>query len=148
MVELVRSDDVILTKKSEPVQIDDELLNWITEVEKFIETLPSKTGKGVAGLAAPQVGKSWRVFYALGRWYINPEITWRPKGGQVFHQERCFSYPDEEFGVWRDYAISLTWYDPDGTHYRAEKVKGFLAQVIQHEFDHIEGLTCKTKSNR
>lgn len=141
-MELVLKGDPRLTATNARVEIDEDLKDWCLEVEDFIKKLPAMTGKGVAGLAAPQVGRNIRAFWALGNWYINPEIYYRPKGGKKRHLEGCFSVPGGEHPVWRDYKINMRWDNLDGTSCDHEGITGYLAQVLQHEYDHLEGKLC------
>ena len=100
----------------------------------------------MVGLAAPQVGKSWRAFVALGELYINPVTLWKPRYGVKTCYEGCYSLEENKFTyeVPRAYAIKIKWQDING-EWKEKKFKGFEAQVIQHELDHLEGVCCNMK---
>ena len=99
-------------------------------------------GKPV-GLAAPQVGRNIRVFIALNEVYINPELTPVVESGITVHEEGCYSLEKEryDYKVPRYNEIVLKWQNKKGK-WRQERIKGFRAQVIQHEYDHLEGRLC------
>lgn len=101
--------------------------------------------KGV-GLAANQVGLPFRFFVVNPSGdpekkeeeevFINPIISSRR--GMEFHEEGCLSLPKIYSDVERPLEITIDAFDLNGQS-RKRKIKGFLARVIQHEYDHIEG---------
>ena len=95
-----------------------------------------------AGLAAPQVGHNIRMFWALDNLYINPEIINRG-GTLILCKEGCYSLEDNKFDyeVERYSHIEMKWQDKKGVWHQTG-FGGIRAQVIQHEYDHIEGKTC------
>lgn len=141
-MEIVKFPTPSLLEKSLPVEITPELLSWIRDVEIFLMAIPQEKSK-TAGLAAPQVGRNIRVFYALGEWYINPEITWVTKAPPNLMKEGCYSLVEGKFDypVWRAPSIALKWQDKTGAWHEG-RFNGFKAQVLQHEFDHLEGKLC------
>ncbi|MBD3328899.1 peptide deformylase [Candidatus Dojkabacteria bacterium] len=96
------------------------------------------------GLAAPQVGIRKRVFLALDNnseeviTYINPKLKLL---GQVrdIRAEYCLSIPGESGEVARHKRIQITYMDHEGREQK-KKFSGFNARLIQHEFDHLEGI--------
>lgn len=132
----------ILTKPCEPVNLSyKEQIQWILGMYRFYLEL-SSTGS-VVGLAANQVGRSLRVFIALGEIYVNPEIIWKTKAPDNLCYEGCLSLEDNKFDypVKRCPSIELRWFDLNGTEYR-KRFNGYTAQVIQHEMDHLNGKLC------
>jgi len=101
--------------------------------------------KGV-GLAANQVGLPFRFFVVnpsgdpekadQEQVFINPMISSR-RGSDV-HEEGCLSLPKIYSDVERPAEITIDAFDLNGQSNK-RKIKGFLARVIQHEYDHIEG---------
>ncbi len=101
--------------------------------------------KGV-GLAANQVGLPFRFFIINPSGdpekkeeeevFINPLISSR-RGSDV-HEEGCLSLPKIYSDVERPAEITIDAFDLNGLN-KKRKIKGFLARVIQHEYDHIEG---------
>lgn len=96
----------------------------------------------VAGLAAPQIGINKRIFLANGEIFINPEILWVPND-QKFFLEGCFSLTTRKFDyrIRRPYAVKLRWHAENWEVFE-ERFNGHKAQVILHEFDHLEGKLC------
>lgn len=101
--------------------------------------------KGV-GLAANQVGLPFRFFVVNPsgdpakkeeeQVFVNPTITSR-RGSDV-HEEGCLSLPKIYSDVERPSDITIESFDLNG-QFSKRKYKGFLARVIQHEYDHLEG---------
>ncbi len=109
------------------------------------------------GLAAPQVGLSWRMFVAHvppgdGRshtddpptatdgpqFYINPKLL-VPVGAPVPYEEGCLSLPDIRGDVLRPPAITISALDLQGKPF-TQTASGLLARCWQHEMDHLDGV--------
>lgn len=117
-------------------------------VQNMFETL--KNSEGV-GLAAPQVGRSLRLvvvdldvlkddepqYAGFLRAYINPKILEYGRETDSY-AEGCLSLPGINEKVKRPTSIRLAWHDVDGTPHE-EWIEGFLARVLQHECDHLDG---------
>jgi len=97
------------------------------------------------GLAAPQVGESLRVSVidvSQGEneedllVLINPEIL--DGEGKELGDEGCLSFPTITLPVNRNTKILLKTLDLDGNEVKRE-IDGFLARVVQHEIDHLDG---------
>ena len=144
-MELVKYPNPILFKKSEPVEITKEIRDFADEMMNFMKT--ELTWGNPVGLAAPQVGRNVRVFIALDQVYFNPELTPVEESGTTVHQEGCYSLEKDRFDyqVERYNEIVLRWQNKKGK-WRQERIKGFRAQVIQHEYDHLEGRLCSGQS--
>ena len=97
-----------------------------------------------AGLAAPQVGLSWRMFVTRSRddhpdlVYINPTVT-RHLGDIVTRSEGCLSLPDLSLDIRRPVAAAVTALDTDGREFTLTD-EDMLARVWQHELDHLDGI--------
>lgn len=100
------------------------------------------------GLAAPQVGVSKRMFVVDFYWaqdginkkprvFINPEITFSE--GAITHEEGCLSVPDVFERVKRPNHIKVKAQDLDGNFFEEEYTE-FPAVVLQHEYDHLNGV--------
>jgi len=99
------------------------------------------------GLAAPQVGidKKLLVLNPSGDKskpeeelaLVNPKIT--KKKGREWDEEGCLSFPGVRAEVERHIDITVTYHDLDGKE-QTLKASGFLARVIQHEMDHLDGV--------
>ena len=140
-LQLIIYPNPILLKKSETVELTTEIKKFCLDMEEFYRQ-GLTWGKPV-GLAAPQVGKNWRIFIVLGEIFINPEILWTPNGPKTEFLEGCYSLEQGKFDykVSRPYSVTLKWTDLNGeTH--TKRFKGNEAQIILHEFDHLEGKLC------
>lgn len=138
--------DPVLRKIAKPIDQDyDGLAQFI---ENMWETMYHSDG---VGLAAPQVGRSVRVFVidatALGdeepeladfkKVFINAEIIER-KGEEEAMNEGCLSLPGLREDVTRKTEIVIRYLDENFQEHE-EEYSGFAARVIQHEYDHLEG---------
>lgn len=105
------------------------------------------------GLAANQVGKNLQLFVILESLaeenklptvFINPEITeYSPETDE--QEEGCLSLPGYFFLVPRAKKIKIKALDLNGRKIRF-KARGFLARVLQHETDHLNGLLIKDRA--
>ena len=122
------------------------------EVKKLIEDmlLTLEEAEGV-GLAAPQIGKSIRLFIVdctpwgedhpeladYRRAFINPEISEVSEETKLY-EEGCLSLPGLHESVRRSLAIRMRYLD-ENFEPHDEEFTGLPAWVIQHEYDHLEG---------
>jgi peptide deformylase len=144
-MELIKYPNPILFKKSAPVEITKETRDFVDQMFDFMRS--ELTWGEPVGLAAPQVGRNLRVFIALNQAYINPELTPVEEAGTTVHDEGCYSLEKDryDYKVRRYNEIVLRWQNKKGK-WRQERIKGFRAQVIQHEYDHLEGRLCSGQS--
>ena len=118
-----------------------------TLVQDMYETMYAASG---VGLAAPQIGLSSRLFVVGGRFtgdeaikdfeevFINPEIF--PIGDQKEEgEEGCLSIPGIRGMVQRACSLRIR-YETLARTTKERKVDGFLARIIQHEHDHLQGI--------
>lgn len=131
--------DPVLRTKCEEVTKDYVGLDYV--IERMHATLDS-TETGV-GLAAPQVGLPIRLFILGGldrpkKVFINPEILVM-KGSKPKDTEGCLSIPKVFARVERSQKVKLKYFDENFVEHTT-MFKGFEARVIQHEFDHLEGI--------
>ena len=117
-------------------------------IESLFETMYKSDG---IGLAAPQVGKSIRIFVIdassleedepglkdFKRVFINPKIL-SYEGEMVSYNEGCLSIPDIREDVERESSVRIRYCDRD-FNYKEEVYDGIAARIIQHEYDHLEG---------
>lgn len=106
----------------------------------MLETM--NEGRGI-GLAGPQVGISKRIFVVhinddLPRIFINPEIL-DTSPDLSKYEEGCLSIPGIYADVNRPDAVSVRAYNEKGKLFTLD-AEGLLARVIQHEFDHLNGI--------
>lgn len=137
---------VLTTPAKTVTSFDKRLIKLIRDMKTTL--LASHNPKGV-GLAAPQIGEPYRVFLTKPkeeiRAFINPEIVKKshdltdgvPERENKF--EGCLSIPKIWGKVHRATTLTLRYQDESGkTH--EEQFDGFLATIIQHETDHINGI--------
>ncbi len=126
-----------LSKRAEAVDVFDGTLKGLLKDMRAV----MNTKQGV-GIAAPQVGVSLRCFHAKFQeriyTFVNPRITSFSSERSV-HEEGCLSIPGVYADVTRPAALHIDAYDAKGRAFSMD-VEGFLARIIQHEYDHLEGV--------
>lgn len=137
---LVRYPDPRLAEVCTPVENVDGTL--VAVIERMAEIMFAARG---IGLAAPQVGITARFFIASPAFepdelevYINPRIVSRE--GAVDGEEGCLSFPDVYADIRRAERVAVEAVDLDGRPF-SRMVEDLGARVVQHEYDHIEGIT-------
>ncbi|MDE7443036.1 MAG: peptide deformylase [Muribaculaceae bacterium] len=137
----------VLRAESKEVTPDYEDLKKL--IDNMYETMYASEG---VGLAAPQIGRNDRIVVidadpvkdsfpeCEGRklTLINPEIEILD-GEKVVRGEGCLSLPGLSENVGRVEHIRLKWVDADFNQHE-EEISGFLARIVQHECDHLEGM--------
>lgn len=152
---IVAYGDPVLKKEAE--EIDQNYPDLQKLIADMFETMYH--AKGV-GLAAPQIGKSIRLFIVDGspfadeegdepdpmaagienfkKVFINPIIE-EESGTKWAFQEGCLSIPGIRENVQRKANVLITYYDENWV-FHEESFDGYAARIIQHEYDHIEGV--------
>jgi len=143
---IVTYNDPVLRKKTELIKDNSESVSEL--IDDMIETMYNSDG---VGLAAPQIGKSLRLFVMDGDpvleeeeekhgilVFINPEIVDK-KGKKIPMDEGCLSIPDVREKVIRPETIVIKYKDRDFKDQEKE-FSGWMSRIIQHEFDHLEGI--------
>lgn len=137
----------VLRKVTEDIPADYPNLDEL--IRDMFETLVESDG---VGLAAPQIGKSIRVvvidldvlsddlpeYKDFRKAYINPHILEYDDTNTETMEEGCLSLPAIHEKVTRPTRIRVSYMDADMKSHD-EWVEGYLARVMQHEFDHLEG---------
>lgn len=137
----------VLRGTSEDIEPDYPDLKKL--VADMFETMYASEG---VGLAAPQIGRNDRIvvidaspvaenFPECDGWkkvLINPEIEILD-GEKISRSEGCLSLPGISEDVKRVEHIRLCWLDEDMQPHQ-EEISGFLARIVQHECDHLEGV--------
>lgn len=140
-------DNSILRKKTEKVE---EITPKIKElVSDMIETCKAVDG---VGLAANQIGKSLQIFIVrvplpdsdyFIKEFINPKIL-KLSLKKVITEEGCLSLPNFYANVERSEKLKIGYQNKDGAKQILE-ASDFLARVIQHEMDHLDGILISDK---
>jgi len=137
--------DPILRKKAEPISSDFQDLKGF--ILNMFETMYNSDG---VGLAAPQVGKAIRIFVidstiddedelpGIKKAFINPEIL-EKSGDEWVMNEGCLSLPEIREDVLRPETVKIKYQDEEFNEH-IETYSGFTSRVIQHEYDHLEGI--------
>ena len=134
--------DPVLRRKTEEIYQFDEKLQSI--IENMISTMHDAEG---IGLAAPQVGISQKIIvidissveeqelepFA----FVNPKIV--EKTGESIVEEGCLSIPGIREDVTRPEIITVQYQDENGNKHQ-NKFSGWMARVLQHEIDHLNGI--------
>jgi peptide deformylase len=133
-------EDVLKLKAKEIENLDGKIADLINGMAQTLHTTYS-----AVGLAAPQVGESLRlsvIDLSMGEKtndlivLINPEII--ESEGIETGDEGCLSLPGISLSINRAAKIFLKNFDMNGKEIRRE-IDGYLARVIQHELDHLDG---------
>jgi peptide deformylase len=135
--------DPVLRKVAKPVEAFDEDLR--ATVQAMFDLMYRSEG---CGLAAPQTGLERRILvlnptgdpaqkeHELA--LVNVTITDR-SGPLTLLDEGCLSFPQMYAEIKRPERCKVVSYDVNGNRFEAE-YSGFLARVVQHEYDHLEGV--------
>ena len=139
LLKIVHYPDEPLTRVAVPVgaeEFGDALIQFANDM---LETMDHNEG---VGLAAPQVGVSKRIFVLCEpegepMCFINPELTL--SGTREYGEEGCLSLPKLYAKVPRATSLQVRALDVLGNPVELE-ADGFLARIIQHEYDHLDGI--------
>ena len=157
---IIAYGDPVLKRKADEIEKDYPNLQKL--IKDMFKTMYKANG---VGLAAPQIGKSIRLFivdaspFSEGeegdpscdgfiRVYINP-VIYEETGKEWGMEEGCLSIPNIREEVCRKPNVKIEYFDENWELYE-EELTGFPARVVQHEYDHIEGtlFTDKISSQR
>lgn len=155
---IVAYGDPVLKKEAEEIDKDYPQLDQL--IADMFETMYGAQG---VGLAAPQIGHSIRLFIVDGspfaddpteedyepdpraegidgfkKVFINPIIEEETGEEWGFH-EGCLSIPKIREEVFRKEKLRITYYD-ENWEFHDEIYEGYKARIIQHEYDHIDGI--------
>ena len=147
-MKLVEEFDAILRQKCNPFDFEEPIMDPY-ELSDGLQKI-RKEGAGV-GLAAPQVGLYTQVLViGMGDFqtegaedydqvFFNPTIT-STDGKSVYMMEGCLSFPGLFLKIKRPENITLEWYTEEDT-VCSERFTGMTSRILQHEVDHLNGLT-------
>jgi len=153
---IVAYGDPVLKKAAEEIDKDYPELEQL--IANMFETMYEASG---VGLAAPQIGRSIRLFIVDGspfaetdddeeedpraagmegfkKVFINPVIE-EESGKEWGFAEGCLSIPKIREEVYRKEIIKISYYD-ESWNFHEDTFDGYKARIIQHEYDHIEGV--------
>ena len=125
-------------------------------IDNMRQTMYNASG---VGIAAPQIGKSIRLFLIdatpfaededlsekdraqlkdFNKVFINPKVI-EENGDEWAFNEGCLSIPDIQEDVFRPDAVTFTYQDENFKDYKVT-LTGIAARIFQHEYDHLEGI--------
>ena len=141
---IVMYGDPVLRKKAKDIEKGKDILELVNDM---YETMHAAHG---IGLAAPQIGKSVRLFVVDGttledepnlkdfkKVFVNPVIL-NENGEPWPFEEGCLSIPNIREEVERPEKLRIKYFDENWNAFE-EDYDGMKARIIQHEYDHIEG---------
>ena len=152
MKEIVQDGDPVLREKASKVSVEDIKSDKVQSLIKDLHEILSAKELGVA-LASPQIGHSLRIFVVANKVfeeaeeekkvknplvYINPKITKTSKKVNEL-EEGCLSVEGYFGMVSRAHQVTIEAYDEHGTKF-TRGASGLLAQIFQHEIDHLNGI--------
>ncbi|MFO8071124.1 MAG: peptide deformylase [Polyangia bacterium] len=146
LLDIVIYPEEVLKTAAEPVErVDDEIRRMVDDMAETMYAAPG------VGLAANQVDSLKRVAvidvaYTEGDpeliVLINPEIVER--SGRITWEEGCLSFPEINVDVDRSQKVEVRALDRDGKPFAIE-AEDLLAVALQHEIDHLNGVTLADK---
>lgn len=142
----IMGDAVLHARADEVTEVTDEIRTLVADMYETMDIAPG------VGLAAPQIGVGLRIY--VYSYVDDDEQPWR---GEIINpvlwmaplepgspdidleSEGCLSFPGERFPLRRSERVLVTGTDLDGRSVRIE-VDGWRARIMQHEFDHLDGI--------
>ncbi|MEK7193133.1 MAG: peptide deformylase [Patescibacteria group bacterium] len=146
MKEIVQLENTVLREKAVAIPLDEIKSKKIEEIVESMKLTLAKESDGV-GLAAPQVGISLRIFIVAPSVferedrtgplvYINPKIT-RASSEKPTLEEGCLSVRNQFGKIKRSEKVTIVAYDQFGKKF-TRGATGLLAEIYQHEVDHLD----------
>lgn len=144
-LKITTTSSPILTKKAEPVKtIDKKILRLIADMKDTLNSCIEPVG---VGLAAPQVGVSLQIFIIKPRVnskievFINPKIISKNEAQKKDKGllEGCLSIENIWANIKRISEVEIEYTDINNQKV-VKKYSGYVAQIVQHEMDHLEGI--------
>jgi peptide deformylase len=141
---IVMYGDPVLRQRAKDIEKGTDLKQLVADM---VDTMHAASG---IGLAAPQIGKSIRLFVVDGsgledepemenfrKVFINATIL-DEQGAPWEFEEGCLSIPNIREKINRKAKLKIRYYD-ENWNLQEEEYDGMKARIIQHEYDHIEG---------
>lgn len=137
----------VLAQRAKPIEKIDDTIRQLAD--KMIDIMVETEGIGLAG---PQAGVDLQIFvislhadHEHARAYINPKVE--GFGPLTPMQEGCLSLPGIFPTVKRHSKAKVTATDLDGNEF-TEEADGMYAKCLQHEYDHLQGVTIANRMGR
>lgn len=138
ILDIVKLGEDILREKAQPVaEVNDEIRQL---AQDMFDTMIDADG---VGLAAPQIGKNLRMFVLIAdddvrRVFINPQII-KTSEELGDYDEGCLSIPQVYETIKRPVRVTVQALNENGKPFTLD-ADGLLARIIQHEYDHLDGI--------
>jgi peptide deformylase len=137
----INTNETQLRKKCEPIKLQ-EVSSIIKSIPEMVRLVDKQQG---VGLAANQVGIYKRFFIVRlnGKTtvFINPEIVEYSKDTTTT-KEGCLSFPGVFTDIERSKWITVKYFNYKQMRVVKETYHAFVARIIQHEYDHLNGVIC------
>lgn len=138
----------LLYERSAPVLASElpQVAGWVADMHQVMEEIRAKYQFG-RGIAAPQLGIMKRLIYLnvdQPRVLINP-VLHDLSAEQFDVWDDCMSFPHLWVRVRRHQRLTVSYRD---AHWQEQvwQVEGDLSELIQHEYDHLEGILCTMRA--
>lgn len=146
--DILKLGDPKLYEKCEPVLESEleEVKAWVRDLHEAMEDIRKVYGFG-RGIAAPQLGIMKRLFYLnLDKPYvvINPELK-NLSDDRFELWDDCMSFPNLLVKVSRHQSLTLEYRDENWAK-QSLMADGGLSELIQHEYDHLDGVLCTMRA--
>jgi len=141
----VTTDKSILNQKSNPITKLDDMKVIMSQVNNMFKLMAESQG---VGIAAPQVGIHKRFFLVVlderkVELFINPIIL-NKSDEMIEDEEGCLSVLDQYGTVSRHKSITVKYFN--GKEIKTETFEDLNARIIQHEYDHLDGILYTDKA--
>ena len=154
-MKLVEETNPILKQKCEPFDFENPIMDPY-ELSDELQKI-RKEGAGI-GLAAPQVGLNTQVLVIgmgdmetegtedYNQVFFNPNILSMSEE-TMYMMEGCLSYPGLFVKIKRPQGITMEWWTEEDTRCE-ERFEGMTSRILQHEVDHLNGITFLQRAGR
>ena len=146
--DILKLGDPRLYEQCDPIEESElsSVKDWVKHLHEAMEDIRRVYGFG-RGIAAPQLGIMKRLFYLnLDRPYIiiNPELK-NLSESKFELWDDCMSFPNLLVKVARHQSLTLEYLD-ENWQKQSWTVEGDLSELIQHEYDHLDGILCTMRA--
>jgi peptide deformylase len=138
----------LLYEKSTPIAADEfhRVAGWVADLHNVMEEIRARYQFGRA-IAAPQLGIMKRLIYMnIDRpvVFINPELS-NLSDEMMDVWDDCMCFPNLLVKVKRHVRLTITYTDERGER-RQQDLENDLSELLQHEYDHLEGVLCTMRA--
>lgn len=146
--DLLLLGDSRLYEVSEPVLASEQHLvnEWVSNLDNVMKEIRAKYNFGRA-ISAPQLGIMKRLIYMnidKPIVFINPEFTYLSE--EMFEVwDDCMSFPNLLVKVKRHKNLTIKYFD-EFWQQRELKLENDLSELLQHEYDHLDGVLCTMRA--